>query len=202
MFVSHQDADHVGDLGPLLEQVKVKKLFMAQGLIKNPSFQKRLDGRIKHTKLVELLAGMQVKEPQITFNVVYPYQPGEGENEDSLSLFFRLANKNWLFTGDLGQEGESEIMQKTALNIDYFKLGHHGSKTSSKPEFLQAIHPKQVFISAGRNNRFGHPHQETLTTLANQQIPWVSTQDCGMISWYYGGMKEPEFNYFLKRGKK
>ena len=202
VFVSHQDADHVGDLGPLLEQVKVKKLFMAQGLIKNPSFQKRLDGRIKHTKLVELLAGMQVKEPQITFNVVYPYQPGEGKNEDSLSLFFRLANKNWLFTGDLGQEGESEIMQKTALNIDYFKLGHHGSKTSSKPEFLQAIHPKQVFISAGRNNRFGHPHQETLTTLANQQIPWVSTQDCGMISWYYGGMKEPEFNYFLKRGKK
>ena len=119
-----------------------------------------------------------------------------------MSLLFRLANKNWLFTGDLGQDGESEIMQKMTLNVDYFKLGHHGSKTSSKPEFLQAIHPKKVFISAGRNNRFGHPHQETLTTLANQQIPWVSTQDCGMISWYYGGMKEPEFNCFLKRGKK
>ncbi|WP_308555670.1 DNA internalization-related competence protein ComEC/Rec2 [uncultured Lactobacillus sp.] len=202
VFVSHQDADHVGDLGPLLEQVRVKKLFMAQGLIKNPSFQKRIDGRIKHTELVELLAGMQVKEPQITFNVVYPYQPGKGKNEDSLSLFFRLANRNWLFTGDLGQEGESEIMQKTALKVDYFKLGHHGSKTSSKPEFLKAIQPKMVFISAGRNNRFGHPHQETLMTLASQQIPWVSTQDCGMISWYYGGMKEPEFNYFLKRGKK
>lgn len=202
VFVSHQDADHVGDLGPLLEQIKVKKLFMAQGLLKNPSFQKRIDGRIKNTKLVELLAGMQVKEPQITFNVVYPYQAGEGKNEDSLSLLFRLANKNWLFTGDLGQDGESEIMQKMTLNVDYFKLGHHGSKTSSKPEFLQAIHPKKVFISAGRNNRFGHPHQETLTTLANQQIPWVSTQDCGMISWYYGGMKEPEFNCFLKRGKK
>ena len=41
---------------------------MAEGLIKNPSFQKRLDGRVKDTKLVELLAGMQVKEPQITFN--------------------------------------------------------------------------------------------------------------------------------------
>ena len=202
VFVSHQDADHVGDLGPLLEQVHVKRIFMAKGLINNPSFQKRLNGRIKHTKLVELLAGMQVKDPKITFNVVYPYQPGEGKNEDSLSLFFRVANKNWLFTGDLGQEGEKEIMQKSNLSVDYFKLGHHGSKTSSNPDFLRVIHPQKVFISAGRKNRFGHPHQETLTTLSEQQIPWVSTQDCGMISWYYGGMQKSEFNYFLKRGKK
>lgn len=202
VFVSHQDADHVGDLGPLLEQVKVKRLFMAKGLIKNSSFQKRLNGRIKHTQLIELLAGMQVKEPQLIFNVVYPDHSGVGKNEDSLSLFFKLANKNWLFTGDLDQGGESQIMQKFNLNVDYFKLGHHGSKTSSKPEFLQAIHPKMVFISAGRKNRFGHPHQETLHTLSTQQIPWVSTQDCGMISWYYGGMQDPEFSYFLKRGKK
>lgn len=202
VFVSHQDADHVGDLGPLLEQIHVKKLFMAEGLINNPSFQKRINGRVKHTKLIELLAGMQVKEPKITFNVVYPYKPGEGKNEDSLSLFFRIADKNWLFTGDLGQDGEKEIMQKFNLSVDYFKLGHHGSKTSSNPEFLHAIHPQKVLISAGRNNRFGHPHQETLATLAEQQIPWVSTQDCGMISWYYGGMQKSEFNYFLKRGKK
>ncbi|MDY0844475.1 DNA internalization-related competence protein ComEC/Rec2, partial [Streptococcus thermophilus] len=100
--------DHVGDLGPLLEQIYVKRLFMAKGLINNTSFQKRLNGRVKHTKLIELLAEMQVKEPQIKFNVVYPYQPGEGKNEDSLSLFFRVANKNWLFTGDLGQDGEKE----------------------------------------------------------------------------------------------
>lgn len=202
VFVSHQDADHVGDLGPLLEQVRVEKLYMAKGLINNPSFQKRIDNRIKHTELVELLAGMQVKEPKITFNVVYPFLPGEGKNEDSLSLFFRLANKNWLFTGDLGQEGEKEIIQKTNLAVDYLKLGHHGSKTSSNPEFLRVIKPKLVFISAGRKNRFGHPHQETLATLADQQIPWVSTQDCGMINWYYGGIRSPKFSCFLKRGKK
>lgn len=202
VFVSHQDADHVGDLGPLLEQVQVKKLYMAKGLINNPSFQRRINNRIKYTKLVELLAGMQIKEPKIIFNVVYPYLPGEGKNEDSLSLYFRLANKNWLFTGDLGREGESEIMQKMNLAVDYFKLGHHGSKTSSKPEFLHAINPKLVFISAGRKNRFGHPHQETLDTLTDQRIPWVSTQDCGMISWYYGGMQSPKFSYFLKRGKR
>lgn len=107
-----------------------------------------------------------------------------------------------MFTGDLGQDGEKKIMQRMKLQVDYFKLGHHGSKTSSNPDFLRAIHPKQVFISAGRKNRFGHPHQETLTTLTQQQIPWVSTQDCGMISWYYGGLQSPRFSYFLKRDKK
>ncbi|RVU70652.1 MULTISPECIES: DNA internalization-related competence protein ComEC/Rec2 [Lactobacillus] len=199
IFVSHQDADHVGDVRPLLEQVQVDKLFMAQGLIKNPSFKKRVDGVVKHTQLVELIAGMQVKEPKINFQVVYPFKPGEGKNEDSLSLTFEVAHKRWLFTGDLGQEGEKQIMQRYQLHADYFKLGHHGSKTSSNPEFLQALKPQLVFISAGRNNRFGHPHQETLNTLRQQNIPWVSTQDCGMISWYYDQFNHTSFNRFVRK---
>lgn len=197
LFVTHQDADHVGDLGPLLDQIQVKKLYMAKGLINNQSFQKRISKRISHTKLVELLAGMQVKE-DINFNVVYPFKPGEGKNEDSLSLFFKIGNKKWLFTGDLGQDGEKEIMNKYGLTVNYFKLGHHGSKTSSNPEFLQKLHPELVFISAGRKNRFGHPHPETINTLKNLNIPWVSTQDYGMISWYYG-LRQSNFKTFLEK---
>ena len=196
LFVSHQDADHVGDVGPLLEQIKVKKLYMAKGLLNNPSFCKRIAGKTSQTKLVELLAGMQIKEPKINFQVVYPFKPGEGKNEDSLSLTFELAHKRWLFTGDLGQDGEKEIAANYPLKVDYFKLGHHGSKTSSNPDFLKAISPSMVFISAGRNNRFGHPHQETLSTLRSLRIPWASTQDCGMISWYYG-FKKPHFERFV-----
>lgn len=198
LFVSHQDADHVGDIRPLLEQVNVKKLYMAQGLLNNPSFVKRIAGEVKNTQIIQLLASMKVKEPQVDFDVVYPFKPGEGKNEDSLSITFRVGNKRWLFTGDLGQEGELEIAQNFNLKVDYFKLGHHGSKTSSNAEFLSKINPELVFISAGRNNRFGHPHQETLDTLKREHIPWVSTQDYGMISWYYnkhGG----HFKHFLTR---
>ena len=72
-----------------------------------------------------------MKEPQITFNVVYPYQAGEGKNEDSLSLLFRLANKNWLFTGDLGQDGESEVIidslkEEAYLNSEYKNRNMNG----------------------------------------------------------------------------
>ena len=197
IFVTHQDADHVGDLGPLLSQIKVKKLYMAAGLIKNPSFAKRIAGHLTTDQLVELIAGDQVIEPQISFNVVYPFKPGPGKNEDSLSLTFKLKNKRWLFTGDLGQEGEKEIMANFHLRANYFKLGHHGSKTASNPIFLKQLQPEMVFISAGRNNHFGHPHPETIATLRMQHIPYASTQDCGMITWTYSRFASSKFSSFL-----
>ena len=202
IFITHQDADHVGDLRPLLSQIKVKKLFIAQGLIQNPSFQKRIIGKIKKSQIRQLLAGNKVNDSQISFQTVYPFKPGIGKNEDSLSLTFKLAGKRWLFTGDLGQEGELEIINQYHLHADYFKLGHHGSRTASNKEFLKALHPERVFISAGRKNRFGHPHIETIETLQAQHIPWASTQDCGMITWTYGAFTRPKFKRFLPVIKK
>lgn len=195
VFLSHQDADHIGDLGPLLENIQVDNLYFAKGLLANPSFRKRINHRINHTRLVELLAG-DVVNGAIKFNVVYPDHPGLGKNEDSLSLTFSIQNKRWLFTGDLDRAGEEKIYQKTPFKVDYFKLGHHGSKTSSSPKFLQAIQPKMVFISAGRNNRFGHPNPETLRTLSQQNLPYLSTQSYGSISYKFGFTKE-RFETFL-----
>lgn len=198
IFVTHQDADHVGDLGPLLSQVKVQKLYTASGLISNPSFTKRITGHLKKNQVVQLLAGDKVIEPKITFDVVYPFKPGLGKNEDSLCLTFKLKNKRWLFTGDLGQEGEKQIMAKYNMTANYFKLGHHGSRTASNPDFLKKLNPEMTFISAGRNNRFNHPHQETLSTLKKQHIPSMSTQNCGMITWTYGLQANPKFSSFLQ----
>ena len=202
IFISHQDADHVGDLRPLLSQIRVKKLYMAKGLIRNPSFRKRIAGHVQKDQIVQLLAGKIIKKPHISFKVVYPFKPGIGKNEDSLSITFRLANKSWLFTGDLGQKGELEILSRYHLHADYFKLGHHGSRTASNKDFLQALQPERVFISAGRKNRFGHPHPETIATLKSQHIPWASTQDCGMITWNYSILIKPKFKRFLPVIKK
>lgn len=202
VFLSHQDADHIGDLAALLEQMKVKKLYFAKGLTNNASFQKRIKGKVKYTKLVPLLAGDVVKESGINFQVVYPFEEGLGKNEDSLSLFFEIANKKWLMTGDLDQAGEKKIVERyPSLKVDYFKLGHHGSRTSSNPEFLQIIAPSMVFISSGRQNRFGHPHPETLATLEKLRIPYLNTQDSGTITWTYSIFNRQKFITFLKKEK-
>lgn len=198
VFLSHQDADHIGDLKALLDQIPVDKLYFAKGLTENQSFMKRINNHVNDVQLVPLLAGDEVKTKNINFEVVYPFEPGLGKNEDSLSLTFKLANKRWLFTGDLGRDGEKEILSHYNLHVDYFKLGHHGSKTSSDPEFLKQLDPHLVFISSGRNNRFGHPHQETLKTLKDLSIPYLNTQDSGTITWTYSPFQGEAITTFYK----
>ena len=202
VFLSHQDADHIGDLKALLDQIPVKKLYFARGLTENQSFMKKINGHLKDVQLVPLLAGDRVKTKDLSFDVVYPFEPGLGKNEDSLSLTFKLANKRWLFTGDLGREGEKEILNHYHLQVDYFKLGHHGSKTSSDPDFLKQLNPQLVFISSGRNNRFGHPHQETLKTLKDLSIPYLNTQDSGTITWNYSPFRGETITTFYKGNTK
>lgn len=197
VFLSHQDADHIGDLRELLENMQVDNLYFAKGLTNNPSFQKRIANCVNYTKLNPLLAGDKVRAGNFDFQVVYPFQEGLGKNEDSLSVFFTLAHKNWLMTGDLDQAGELKLIERYPLKIDYFKLGHHGSKTSTNPDFLKQIQPSLVFISSGRNNRYGHPHSETLKTLSELQIPYLNTQDRGTITWKYNVFNQTHFETYL-----
>ena len=76
-------------------------------------------------------------------------------------------------------------------------MGHHGSKTASDPQFIQAIKPKIGIISAGRNNRYGHPNQETLDTMKKEQVKLISTQKDGMISYRYSRFE----SYFTTKWK-
>lgn len=197
VFLSHQDADHIGDLAPLLNKLPVKRLYFAQGLEENQSFQKRLAAVKQLPAMRPLIAGDVIQDRDLTFRVVHPAKPGPGKNEDSLCLLVKAGPANWLFTGDLGQAGEKDLL-KQKMQVDYLKLGHHGSKTASAPEFLRTLAPKQAFISAGVNNRYGHPHPETLATLHKLGLPAANTADCGMISWRYDHFGHSQFNYFLK----
>jgi len=73
--------------------------------------------------------------------------------------------------GDAGKEVEKDILEKYNLkNIDFLKVGHHGSNTSSSENFINSISPKYSLISVGENNRFGHPRDEVLDILKNSKI--------------------------------
>jgi competence protein ComEC len=73
--------------------------------------------------------------------------------------------------GDAGVEVEEDLIEKYNLkDIDVLKVGHHGSKTSSRIEFINEINPKYSIISVGKNNRYGHPNKEVLNNLENSKI--------------------------------
>jgi competence protein ComEC len=198
VFLSHQDADHIGDLRELLKAIPVDHMYFGAGLDKNPAFRRKLVGLHSSTQLHPLLAGDHLQlSKELQMQVLWPRKPGPGSNEDSLCLLAKFPHRTWLFTGDLDQAHE-RVLANSGVAADYLKLGHHGSKTASDPQFLKTVHPRRVFISAGVNNRYGHPHPETIKTLQQLGLSADNTAECGMISWTYSAFQQDKFSYQLK----
>ena len=95
----------------------------------------------------------------------------DNENDNSNVIYLEFNHYKFLFMGDAGVEKEKDILEKYNLkDIDVLKVGHHGSKTSSSKEFIKEVNPKYSIISAGKNNRYGHPNKEALDNLKNSKI--------------------------------
>ena len=85
-------------------------------------------------------------------------------------------------TGDLTEEGERAILRsRTDCSADFLHIAHHGSSYSSSTAFLEAAGPRTALISAGRNNRYGHPHPDVLDRLIEQAIEVFRTDECGAV---------------------
>ncbi|QBO37004.1 DNA internalization-related competence protein ComEC/Rec2 [Periweissella cryptocerci] len=180
IILTHADADHMGDLATLLQQVRTDKIYVGAGMEKLPTLV-QLQRRY-HFKIVAIMAPQQLANTQL--QALMPMKVGKGKNEDSLVTTAVFGNQRFLFMGDLDQAGEKMIMrQYPMLRVDVLKLGHHGSKTSTAPEFVKQIKLQLAIISAGRNNMYGHPHQDTITTLEAEHVQYVSTAKNGMISY-------------------
>ena len=95
----------------------------------------------------------------------------DNENDNSNVIYFEYLKYKFLFMGDASSNVEDYVMSKYNLSdITFFKVGHHGSKTSSSKDFIDCITPKISLISLGRGNIYGHPNEEVLENLNNSKI--------------------------------
>ena len=114
--------------------------------------------------------------------VLSPRKIGDGNRDDSLVLYGRLLDKYFLFTGNLKEKGEKDLLkQYSDLEVDVLKVGQPGSKTSSNPAFLEKLNPEITLISVGKNNRAKLPHQEALTRLESIKSKIYRTDQQGAI---------------------
>lgn len=168
LILTHGDEDHIGGAAGIMENIKIEQILV-------PEMKEKSENEEDVIKLARKMQ-IEVKEVSksdfwtaggIKFFVLSPEKNYTGErNGGSIVIYSELADKGWLFTGDLTEEAEKELVsQYPDLKIDVLKAGHHGSKTSTSSSFLQHYRPSTVLISAGENNRFGHPHEETLERL-------------------------------------
>ena len=106
------------------------------------------------------------------------------ENDNSLVVGFNLMHQDFLIMGDAPISVENYMMKEYEyIPCDILKVGHHGSKTSTSDEFVKYLKPKTAIISAGKNNKYGHPHASVIKTLENNKVEILRTYEMGTITY-------------------
>jgi competence protein ComEC len=190
MVLSHPHPDHFLGLLSVLRAVEVAEFWdTGQGLAQGA-------GPV-YAELRALLRerGVRVREPAelcgerswggVQLQVLAPcpgFRSEWGANDNSLVIRLQLGERAFLFTGDAEHEAEQLLLARGVnLSADYLKVGHHGSRTSSSPAFLDRVRPSVASMSTGIRNRFGHPHAPTLAALAARHIAGVRTDRFGAM---------------------
>ncbi len=186
LVLTHTDTDHVGDVLEVAKQVQIGRIVVSQGSLTVPDFVATLKEINVPVHVVKVGDRLPIFDSYL--EVLYPDGTGDGGNNDSIVLYGRLLETNFLFTGDLEQGELDLIATYPNLPVDVLKAGHHGSKGSSYPEFLDHIGAKIALVSAGENNRYKHPHQETLDRFDSRNIQVYRTDQQGAIR--FRGWKE------------
>jgi len=174
-IITHLDEDHFGGFYDLIKEDRIKTVISSVKLPEN-MYNSDIDYKIiKNTEIIK------ISDIDIT---LFPSNNFEEDNNNSIITYFEYKNYKFLFTGDSENKREKLFMEKhkNIKNITLLKLGHHGARQSSSFNFLKTLQPKIAIISCGKNNRFHHPHAETLRKLNELNIDYYRTDLNGEIS--------------------
>lgn len=174
VLISHFDTDHCGGILTIMEKVKVKNIIISEQAEHSENYERFKKLMIhKKIRLIEVKKWDKIKIGRYSeFKILFPTSRLLSENplnNNSIVAQFNYNNFKMLFTGDIEKLAEQQILkaEKAEIRADILKVAHHGSKTSSIPEFIKAVKPKIALIGVGKNNTFGHPNQQTIKNLEN-----------------------------------
>jgi competence protein ComEC len=190
ILATHTDADHIGGFPSVISRYKVGKV-IENGATSETRIYSDLQSQINKNKIDKIIArrGMRIlldKKYNIYFDILFPDRDITNLESNDGSIVGKLVygKKSFILTGDASKFTENLIMHnenQDILNSQVLKLGHHGSHTSSSELFLEKVHPEVAIISASKNNRYGHPHQDVLGLLSKLHIPYLATYQKGTI---------------------
>lgn len=191
VILTHPDADHITGLVDVLKSYEVEHIYLS-GVVKSTSVFEEFLYQIELNNIP--VSFLQADDELIfgedfNFLIFWPtkeYVEKEVSNINNVSIVGKLNYKNVsvFFTGDIENDAQINFISKQTnkLKSDILKISHHGSKNATNDGLLEIVNPEMAIISAGKDNRFGHPHKETLNLLEKFQIRTFRTDIDSTIS--------------------
>jgi len=176
VVATHPHADHIGGLITVLTvyNVTFTPTVIDSGFVATTNTYRDYVALAQERTLKYAARGqIFVLDTYVNVTVLNPRDPLEFDdaNENSVVLKMQVLNVTFLFTGDSETESEASIL-RAGFNVTsiILKVGHHGSRTSTRLTYLEAVNPDVAVISVGQGNSYGHPHQETLERLTGMGV--------------------------------
>ena len=186
VIATHPHEDHIGGMVDVFKEYEVKAFYSPKITHTTKTYENLVKAvKDEGLKTKELKGGMVIDLGEGAKFEVFTPQKSEYEELNDYSPIMKLSfgYTSYLFTGDAEKLAEEEALAKykTSLDSDVIKFGHHGSSSSSSNAFIEAVSPKYGIISCAKDNKYGHPHRETLDIIKKYNIKTFRTDTDGEI---------------------
>ena len=181
LILSHYDRDHCGGIDYLSRRVKIDRAFLPVPPSKTELSDRVIAG-LSGTEIIWLDRDLELSfgEGKIT---VFAPETGKTDNESCAAVLFQRGKCDTLIIGDLPASGERRLLSRELPDLEVLVVGHHGSKTSTCQELLDATAPDVAMISAGKHNSYGHPAAEVLERLREAGCMILRTDTMGTVTY-------------------
>ena len=187
IIATHPHEDHIGNMDTIIKRYNIGSFYSPKVITSSTTFENMISALVdKNLKINVLKKG--VKGIDLGKNTeIEVFSPLENISSDNLNDYspiikITFLDNSFLFTGDAEISTEDTVLsENNNLNCDILKVGHHGSSTSTSPDFLISANPSVAIISVGKNNSYGHPTSETLSILNSYNIRTIRTDINGSI---------------------
>lgn len=187
LVATHPHSDHIGSMPKVIAGLEVKNVIIPKlseiNMPTTKGYENFLNAvKSSGAKVISAEAAKEYLMGDVSFIVLSPSEQSKNFNNMSVVIKLSYKNTDFLFMGDAEQEIEQELVEKGYdISADVLKLGHHGSNTSSTEMFLKSVKPNFAIISCGKDNSYGHPNSEVLTSLKTYNIDYKRTDESGTI---------------------